>query len=554
MNKKGLAILMRARMRAAAASAADAPPSPATNNTNTNLSLTAVAAAAAARNSEAARSHGDADHLSKLPVNSATVTAFQRDLDVVRDAMHSAISLNKTQVLDSVLDVFSQGYVGLSRHDRRSLLLILAKGYDLNRIHARELMNQHLGLQLQLTAVLIISIPIAGDGTESSSPHDEAMLSAFYRIERNLRQALKPAYDVLFERLNTHPGGLRFLSNLRADVLAILQDENVASLRALDTCLKEKLTTWLSPFALELHHITWDDPASLLEKIVAYEAVHPISNLLDLKRRLGVGRRCFGYLHPAIPSEPLIFIEVALLKTVAQTIQEVLWDDPPTQESEATCALFYSISSTQAGLAGINLGKFLIKRVITLVKRDMPHISIFATLSPIPGYTQWLLSKLASQSHASPGVSESTFMENLLEPAEESLLMNSSSEAYAGKSGTEVLLNILTSNTYDWASNAEMLSALKSPLMRLCARYLLQEKKRGKALDSVANFHLQNGAMVERINWMADRSEKGLRQSGGIMVNYVYRVEEIEENAEGYIRGGSIQASKDVWCYIKGQQ
>ncbi|CAN0912533.1 Malonyl-CoA decarboxylase, mitochondrial [Linum grandiflorum] len=512
MNKKGLAILMRARMRAAAASAADAPPSPATNNTNTNLSLTAVAAAAAARNSEAARSHGDADHLSKLPVNSATVTAFQRDLDVVRDAMHSAISLNKTQVLDSVLDVFSQGYVGLSRHDRRSLLLILAKGYDLNRIHARELMNQHLGLQLQLTA--------AGDGTESSSPHDEAMLSAFYRIERNLRQALKPAYDVLFERLNTHPGGLRFLSNLRADVLAILQDENVASLRALDTCLKEKLTTWLSPFALELHHITWDDPASLLEKIVAYEAVHPISNLLDLKRRLG----------------------------------EVLWDDPPTQESEATCALFYSISSTQAGLAGINLGKFLIKRVITLVKRDMPHISIFATLSPIPGYTQWLLSKLASQSHASPGVSESTFMENLLEPAEESLLMNSSSEAYAGKSGTEVLLNILTSNTYDWASNAEMLSALKSPLMRLCARYLLQEKKRGKALDSVANFHLQNGAMVERINWMADRSEKGLRQSGGIMVNYVYRVEEIEENAEGYIRGGSIQASKDVWCYIKGQQ
>ncbi|CAN0912535.1 Malonyl-CoA decarboxylase, mitochondrial [Linum grandiflorum] len=501
---------MRARMRAAAASAADAPPSPATNNTNTNLSLTAVAAAA--RNSEAARSHGDADHLSKLPVNSATVTAFQRDLDVVRDAMHSAISLNKTQVLDSVLDVFSQGYVGLSRHDRRSLLLILAKGYDLNRIHARELMNQHLGLQLQLTA--------AGDGTESSSPHDEAMLSAFYRIERNLRQALKPAYDVLFERLNTHPGGLRFLSNLRADVLAILQDENVASLRALDTCLKEKLTTWLSPFALELHHITWDDPASLLEKIVAYEAVHPISNLLDLKRRLG----------------------------------EVLWDDPPTQESEATCALFYSISSTQAGLAGINLGKFLIKRVITLVKRDMPHISIFATLSPIPGYTQWLLSKLASQSHASPGVSESTFMENLLEPAEESLLMNSSSEAYAGKSGTEVLLNILTSNTYDWASNAEMLSALKSPLMRLCARYLLQEKKRGKALDSVANFHLQNGAMVERINWMADRSEKGLRQSGGIMVNYVYRVEEIEENAEGYIRGGSIQASKDVWCYIKGQQ
>ncbi|CAN1326624.1 Malonyl-CoA decarboxylase, mitochondrial [Linum perenne] len=346
MNKKGLAILMRARMRAAAAADGSPPPPPATSNTNANLSLTA----AAAGESQASRSHGDGDPLSKLPVNSATVIAPQRDLDVVRDAMHSAISLNKTQVLDAVLDVFSQGYVGLSHHDRRSLLLNLAKGYDLNRIHARELMNQHLGLQLQLTA---------GDGAESSSHHDEAMLSAFYRIERNLRQALKPAYEVLFERLNTHPGGLRFLSNLRADILSILQDDNVASLRALDTCLKEKLTTWLSPFALELHHITWDDPASLLEKIVAYEA----------------------------------------------------------------------------GLAGINLGKFLIKRVITLVKRDMPHIS------------------------------------NLLEPDEESLLVNSSPETYAGKSGTEVMLTMLTSSTYDWASNAEMLSALKSPLMRLCARY-----------------------------------------------------------------------------------
>ncbi|CAN1326626.1 Malonyl-CoA decarboxylase, mitochondrial [Linum perenne] len=550
MNKKGLAILMRARMRAAAAADGSPPPPPATSNTNANLSLTA----AAAGESQASRSHGDGDPLSKLPVNSATVIAPQRDLDVVRDAMHSAISLNKTQVLDAVLDVFSQGYVGLSHHDRRSLLLNLAKGYDLNRIHARELMNQHLGLQLQLTAAYNHFLPVAGDGAESSSHHDEAMLSAFYRIERNLRQALKPAYEVLFERLNTHPGGLRFLSNLRADILSILQDDNVASLRALDTCLKEKLTTWLSPFALELHHITWDDPASLLEKIVAYEAVHPISNLLDLKRRLGVGRRCFGYLHPAIPGEPLIFIEVALLKTVAQTIQEVLWDDPPTSESEATCALFYSISSTQAGLAGINLGKFLIKRVITLVKRDMPHISTFATLSPIPGYMQWLLSKLVSQSHASSGISESTFVENLLEPDEESLLVNSSPETYAGKSGTEVMLTMLTSSTYDWASNAEMLSALKSPLMRLCARYLLQEKKRGKALDSVANFHLQNGAMIERINWMADRSEKGIRQSGGIMVNYVYRVEEIEESAEGYFREGSIQASKDVWCYIKGQQ
>ncbi|CAI0625939.1 unnamed protein product [Linum tenue] len=497
---------MRARMRAAAADGS----SPA--STNTKIALAAVPLPVAVSNLTPSPPNFRSSTLLLLLVTVIFVIRGLRNLDVVRDAMHSAISSSKTELLDAVLHDFSQGYFALSRDHRRRLLLILAKGYDLNRKQARELMDQHLGLQLP--------VPSAVDGVESDSPRDEAMLSAFYRIERNLRQALKPAYEVLFERLNNHPGGLRFLTTLRADILSFLQDENVASLRALDASLKEKLTTWLSPVALELHQITWDDPASLLEKIVAYEAVHPISNLLDLKRRLG----------------------------------EVLWDDPPISESEASCALFYSISSTQSGLAGINLGKFLIKWVITLVKRDMPHICTFATLSPIPGYMQWLLCKLAS---------DSPFMERLIEPNEESALINSSRahydisasrETYAGKSGAEVMLNMLTSTNYDWSSNAEMLSALKPPLMRLCARYLLQEKKRGKALDSVANFHLQNGAMIERINWMADRSEKGLRQSGGIMVNYVYRVEDIEENAQAYFRAGHIQASENVCCYVKEQE
>lgn len=332
------------------------------------------------------------------------------------------------------------------------------------------------------------------------------------------------------------------------------------SLRALDSYLKEKLSTWLSPATLELHQITWDDPASLLEKIVAYEAVHPISNLIDLKRRLGLGRRCFGYLHPAIPGEPLIFIEVALMKNVAQTVQEVLWDDPPSPECEATSALFYSISSTQPGLQGINLGRFLIKRVITLVKREMINISTFATLSPIPGYMQWLLSKLASQSKLSEGediqhspadTSGSTFWENILEPEEERALMDASVEFTSGKNSMEVLFNLLTSSNHEWTSSDKLLSALKPPLMRLCARYLLQEKKRGKALDSVANFHLQNGAMVERINWMADRSEKGLNQSGGIMVNYVYRLEKIEDYAQSYFSTGHIHTSSDLSRYVE---
>ncbi|KAG5561313.1 hypothetical protein RHGRI_004369 [Rhododendron griersonianum] len=248
----------------------------------------------------------------------------------------------------------------------------------------------------------------------------------------------------------------------------------------------------------------------------------------------------------ATGGEPLIFIEVALMKNVAQTIQEVLWDDPPIPECEATCALFYSISSTQPGLKGINLGKFLIKRVIDLVKKDMPNISTFATLSPIPGYMQWLLSKLASAER-----SGSTFRENILEPEEERSLLDVLQESADGKNAMEIMWNLLTSTNHEWTKSERLISVLEAPLMRLCARYLLKEKKRGRGLDSVANFHLQNGAMVGRLNWMADQSEKGLLQSGGIMVNYVYRLENIEENAQSYFSTGHIHASCDVSRFVE---
>ncbi|GMI77502.1 hypothetical protein like AT4G04320 [Hibiscus trionum] len=527
MNKKALAILMRARMRPNHLTNFALPP--VSNEANQMLS-----------NSQGTQSGSNGHENGNLN--------DQRSFEAVRESMHSAISKHKTEVLDSVLNDFSEGYFSLSFENRRKLLLTLAKEYDLSRTQVRELIKQYLGLQPP------------GNEAQSGGVEDECSLSTFYRIERNLRHSLKPVYETLFERINSHHEGLKFLTILRADILSVLAEGNIASLRAMDSNLKDMLSTWLSPAALELHQITWDDPASLLEKIVAYEAVHPISNLIDLKRRLGVGRRCFAYFHSAIPCEPLIFIEVALLKNIAETIQEVLWDYPPIVESEASCALFYSISSTQPGLAGINLGKFLIKRVITLVKRDMPHISVFATLSPIPGFMPWLLSKLASQSRLAeaeniscssadnPGL---TFYENVLEPEEEKALINSLGDLAAGKSGMEILLNVLTPTTHEWTDSDKLLSALKPPLMRLCVRYLLLEKKRGKALDSVANFHLQNGAMVQRINWMADRSDKGLSQSAGIMVNYVYRPENIEEYAQSYFSKGHIHSSDEVKQYTQ---
>ncbi|XP_055805078.1 uncharacterized protein LOC129873911 isoform X3 [Solanum dulcamara] len=511
MNKKGLAILMRTKMR---------PLSPAS------------ASASQSKNklNQMQFSQPEGDKVSSQDVSLLP----EREFSQVRESMHSAMSMNKTEIVDIALDDFSEGYVFLSPENRYKMLLSLAKEYDLNRSQVRELMKQHLDLQLP------------SDKAEDSGHEEEGLLSAFYRIERNLRQALKPMYEVLFERLNTHPGGLKFLSDIRADILCLLEDVNIASLRALDSHLKEKLITWLSPANLELHNITWDDPASLLEKIVAYEAVHPISNLIDLKRRLGIGRRCFGYFHPAIPGEPLIFIEVALMKDVAAIIQEVLWDNPPIPEHEASCAIFYSISSTQPGLSGVNLGKFLIKRVVDVVKKDMPNICVFATLSPIPGFRQWMLSKLAASE-----MTGSSFKEIFLRPEEEQALMDASRGSDLRSSGIEVMWNLLTSKNHEWTNSPNLVSALRTPMMRLCARYLMKEKKRGKALDSVANFHLQNGAMIGRLNWMADRSQKGLTQSGGIMVNYIYRLDNIEDSAQAYLNEGHIESSYDFRSYIE---
>ncbi|XP_056687350.1 uncharacterized protein [Spinacia oleracea] len=540
MNKKGLAILMRTRMKP------NSPVNPTKfpiSLATTNKMLPNSEGKEPTKQISAEDEDPDFDQKLKAPVNP------KRLFELVRERMHSAISMNKTEIQDTVLSDFSEGYYGLSSEDRCKLLMVLGKDYDLNRTHVHDLMKQYLGLQLP------------GDKGEIGD-EDDSSLSTFYRTEKNLRHALQPTYEVLFDRLNTHPGGLKFLSVLRADILSTIREHNTPSLRALDSYLKEKLITWLSPAALELHRITWNDPASLLEKIVAYEAVHPISSLLDLKRRLGVGRRCFGYLHPAIPGEPLIFIEVALLKDVAQTIQEVLWDDPPILECDATCALFYSISSSQPGLTGINLGKFLIKRVIELVKQDMPQICTFATLSPIPGFMRWLISKLALQSKlaeadtlerscSSKETAGSAFREDVLTTEEESQVLDKLGVSTSRKNGIEVILELLKSPNHEWSKSDEVLSVLKPILLRLCARYLLQEKKRGKALDAVANFHLQNGAMVESLNWMADRSEKGLSQSSGIMVNYIYRLDNIEGNAQSYFSSGRVSAASNLWRLVE---
>lgn len=529
VNRKGLAILMRTKIRA--------------------LPESKPASASVSKDMQSNSSGLDGEQSQEQAQVSTSVTIDHpsRMLETVQKLMHGAIHMKKTDIVDLTLTEFSQGYQTLGSENRRKALIALATQFGVNRVHIRELIQHYLGLQ--------------DDHAQQSDLDEEGCASALYRTEKNLRHALKPLYITLFERLNAHPGGLKFLVDLRVDLNGAIEEENIPLLRSLDSDLKEKLATWLSPAVLELHRITWDDPASLLEKIVAYEAIHPISNLHDLKRRLGAGRRCFAYLHPAIPGEPLIFIEVALMRRLSQSVQEVLWDEPPIAESEATTALFYSISSTQRGLAGINLGKFLIKRVIELVRQEMPHVKMFATLSPIPGFMQWLLSKLASQSMLAQSSSKSgidyeealasALRENLLLPEEEKAIIEATMETDKSIGPMEVLLKLLSSASHEWAKSETLSEMVQPILMRLCARYLLKEKKRGKALDRVANFHLQNGATAERLNWMADFSEKGLCQSAGIMVNYLYRLDEIEENGQKYFNTGYIKASSYMEGYLR---
>eukprot|EP00250_Pteridium_aquilinum_P001772 c11988_g1_i2 orf=315-1109(-) len=256
-----------------------------------------------------------------------------------------------------------------------------------------------------------------------------------------------------------------------------------------------------------------------------------------------------------MPGEPLNFIEVALAKSMHGSIQDVLRNETPPPEYEATTALFYSISSTQPGLAGISLGKLLIKRVVSLLQQELPNIETFGTLSPIPGFMAWLLPKLASQAHSvSPcttqqgdGEHANMFKEDMLHAWEETSLLESCGDmTEGGKNARVILWNILTSPGQEWTRSEPLQKTIKPILLRLCARYLLKEKRRGKALDAVANFHVQNGAIIERLNWMGDCSEHGLIQSAGIMVNYVYRLHKIEENIELYLEKGIIPASSAV--------
>ena len=341
--------------------------------------------------------------------------------------------------------------------------------------------------------------------------------------ERALRAALEPPRITLLRQFNALPEGVKFLVDRRAELIDLGQRDTLFI--GLEGDLKRLLANWFDIGFLELKRITWESPAALLEKLMAYEAVHEIRGWTDLKNRLEADRRCFAFFHPRMPDEPLIFVEVALVSGMTGDIHALLDEAAPIGDPHsADSAIFYSISNCQRGLAGISFGDFLIKRVVDALATELPRIKVFATLSPAPGFRAWL----ERQSRAGSAI---------LLPAERLAI-----EALGGETPKGDLAALL-----DRHSDPRVASALRDPLIRLCARYLLHERApSGRALDPVAHFHLSNGARVERLNWLGDTSPKGLQQSAGIMVNYLYRLSEIEANHEAYRGEGRVAASSAI--------
>jgi malonyl-CoA decarboxylase len=280
-----------------------------------------------------------------------------------------------------------------------------------------------------------------------------------------------------------------------------------------DHDLTHLLGSWFNRGFLELRRIDWSTPASILEKLIAYEAVHEIHGFPDLKRRLERDRRCFAFFHPALPHEPLIFVEVAFVNELPSEVAPILALESAVGEPRrARCAVFYSITSCQPGLKGVSFGNFLIKQVAADLHAELPNLKVFATLSPVPGFRKWARGKLAS---ATP----------VAEP-----------DASAVRA-----LSALAADP-----DAFPAPELREPLEGLAAWYLTRERVDGHAADAVARFHLGNGARLERINWLADPSPKGRAQSFALMVNYVYDLDEVERNHEEYVNRHHVAASTAV--------
>ena len=319
----------------------------------------------------------------------------------------------------------------------------------------------------------------------------------------SLTRAVEAPRQKLFRRINMAPDGTRTLVALRGHLLPLLRDH--PGLRAIDSDLRHLFVSWFNKGFLELRRIDWSSPAMVLEKIIDYEAVHQINGWDDLRSRLREDRRCFAFFHPALANDPLVFVEIALTDAIPGDLAPLLVQQRKPATGRVNTVVFYSISNCHPGLAGISFGNFLIKNVVEELRKEMPALKTFVTLSPVPGFRRWLATADLA------GLVPEALVARVKEP----------------------LGRVVEQPVYD-------------AQLKLCAHYLLREKSCDAPLDPVARFHLGNGARLHRMHGGADLSAKGREQSAGIMVNYLYDLARIEENHEAFFDEGRIAVSRTI--------
>uniref|UniRef100_A0A3Q1BEF1 Malonyl-CoA decarboxylase n=1 Tax=Amphiprion ocellaris TaxID=80972 RepID=A0A3Q1BEF1_AMPOC len=397
---------------------------------------------------------------------------------------------------------FMHFYRSLDREDRLGFLSKLSQDFGVDHKTVSELAVKLLDTQLRDPATVL-------------------------QAEDRLRYNLTPRYKQLLSHISRVEGGVKFLVDLRADLIEIISSKasESAHIRDLNGTLKGLLSEWFSVGLLRLERITWQSPCEILQKISQYEAVHPVRNWTDLKRRVGPYRRCYAFTHAAMPGEPLVVLHVALTEDISDNIQSIVREftnlDSEEDVNKINSAIFYSISSTQAGLQGVELGNYLIKRVV----REL----------------QGLLSQYRKEGRGSDLLSEQEWKE-----------VEQATDSTPGSPAVDSLRKLIV--TGEWTRSERLSGVLEPVLMRLCAWYLYGEKRRGFALNPVANFHLQNGATMWRLNWHADTSPRGVANSCGIMVNYRYFLKETSKNSALYLQNKVITASEQVLGLVSQYQ
>ena len=419
---------------------------------------------------------------------------------------------------DVLASVFEQGKIYRSERDKRDILdlcdvLMSEQGEVAGTKVAASVLAKYETLDEEQKAAFFERL------AEDYDLEPEAVVEASreYAQERSpaalqkLTQASEPRRQELMRRLNQVPGATEKLVHMREDVLPLVRSRSEMAL--VDSDFEHLFSTWFNRGFLVLKPIDWRTPANILEKIIAYEAVHAINDWDDLRRRLQPeDRRCFAFFHPVMPEEPLIFVEVALTKGMPDSIETLLAESRDVLPDEkADTAVFYSISNCQKGLKGVSFGNFLIKQVANDLAQDLPKLKNFVTLSPVPDFTKWLFREHVNSEN--PEVAE--------------------------------IVRIIGSTTIE--DHVKALTAFEKPLSGLMASYLVNAKRaNGLPFDPVSRFHLGNGASLARINWMADTSDNGIGQSAGMMVNYKYDLGTVESNHESYVCDKVVHTTREI--------